>query len=352
MANLNDTLVNGNLKVTDTIYGNATTATKPYATLLTSSDDLNNVKPAYSEIREYYWTSSSQPSHTPFSDATDAILLVYGTSTSPSTYCLQVVFRASKGIYQRKLINNQWSDWEKVLVSSDNAASATTASNCTGNAETATKLLGFTGRSSSTLSNFPWGHIKDYKSSYNALVTDIYYQASGKDSGDIAFGYRQEGTSGSDWRLDCQIDGYWYQNLGNNRCLDTGDDAYRFRGATFVSGNSNYNYNGTYSSATSSGKSDPNSITNNGVFYCGSSSYMPSASLGWHTDNADRDGAVYAQAYSESWIGEIAQDYRTGILCVRGKKNGSWQSWQRVVSSANFLQTYNSSTQSIDFTFV
>jgi uncharacterized protein YfaA (DUF2138 family) len=79
---------------------------------------------------------------------------------------------------------------------------------------------------------------------------------------------------------------------------------------------------------------------------------MPSASLGWHTENTDRDGAVYAQAYSESWIGEIAQDYRTGILCVRSKKNGSWQSWQRVVSSSNFLQTYNSSTQSIDFTFV
>ena len=39
------------------------------------------------------------------------------------------------------------------------------------------------------------------------------------------------------------------------------------------------------------------------------------------------DGAIYAQAYSSSWVGQIAQDYRTGALAVRAKNNGTWTSW-------------------------
>jgi len=127
-----------------------------------------------------------------------------------------------------------------------------------------------------------------------------------------------------------------------------------FRGAQFTSGNANYNYQGTYGSAAGSGQSDPNLCVGNGVYYVGSATNMPSGALGWHTSNDVRDGGLYAQAYSDTWVGQIAQDYRTGILCIRShnSSSGTWTPWQRVVSSANFIQQYNSSTQSIDFTFV
>ena len=52
----------------------------------------------------------------------------------------------------------------------------------------------------------------------------------------------------------------------------------------------------------------------------------PSTSIGASTS----DGALYTQAYSSSWVGQIAQDYRNGGLYVRGKNNGTWQSWYRV----------------------
>ena len=47
------------------------------------------------------------------------------------------------------------------------------------------------------------------------------------------------------------------------------------------------------------------------------------------------DGALYVQSYSSSWVGQIAQDYRNGSLFVRGKNNGSWSAWKRVIDSGN-----------------
>jgi hypothetical protein len=31
--------------------------------------------------------------------------------------------------------------------------------------------------------------------------------------------------------------------------------------------------------------------------------------------------------YSDSWISQIYQDYRTGKIAVRGKNNGTWMPW-------------------------
>jgi hypothetical protein len=47
------------------------------------------------------------------------------------------------------------------------------------------------------------------------------------------------------------------------------------------------------------------------------------------------DGALFSQAYSSSWQGQIFQDYRTGQLAIRGKNNGTWQSWRTVWDSSN-----------------
>jgi hypothetical protein len=44
------------------------------------------------------------------------------------------------------------------------------------------------------------------------------------------------------------------------------------------------------------------------------------------------DGALYSQIYSTSWQHQIAGDYRSGRIAVRGKNNGTWQPWQSVYS--------------------
>lgn len=48
------------------------------------------------------------------------------------------------------------------------------------------------------------------------------------------------------------------------------------------------------------------------------------------------DGALYTQFYSASWIHEIFGDYRTGHISVRGKNNGTWQDWKRVLDEGNY----------------
>ena len=92
----------------------------------------------------------------------------------------------------------------------------------------------------------------------------------------------------------------------------TTDHTYNFAGVSFTSGQSD------------TGEHNANNIASNGVWYYTSNG--PATSLGASTN----DGALYSQAYSTSWVGQIAQDYRNGRLFVRGKNNGSWQSWLRV----------------------
>ena len=60
----------------------------------------------------------------------------------------------------------------------------------------------------------------------------------------------------------------------------------------------------------------------------------------WYVDGTSgilgqSDGVVYANQYNTSWIHEIYGDYRTGQLAVRGKNNGTWQSWRTVLDSSN-----------------
>ncbi len=57
------------------------------------------------------------------------------------------------------------------------------------------------------------------------------------------------------------------------------------------------------------------------------------------------DGALYSQIYSSSWQHQIYGDYRTGIMYVRGKNSGTWQSWKRVaLSSATTFSNVSSVT--------
>ncbi len=64
-------------------------------------------------------------------------------------------------------------------------------------------------------------------------------------------------------------------------------------------------------------------IESNGVTYY-------NAGVTNFTGNAT-DGALYSQAYSSSWQHQIAGDYRSGQIAVRGKNSGTWQSWRKVL---------------------
>lgn len=68
------------------------------------------------------------------------------------------------------------------------------------------------------------------------------------------------------------------------------------------------------------------SINSNGISYVSSNISL----LG------QTDGALYSQAYSSSWQHQIYGDYRTGQIVLRGKNNGTWQSWRTVLDSSNY----------------
>ena len=94
--------------------------------------------------------------------------------------------------------------------------------------------------------------------------------------------------------------------------------------------NTTYNFSGTtfYSGNSSTAEHDANNAIKNGNYYYTTNG--PATSLG-----ASSDGALYVQSYSDSWVGQIAQDYRSGALFVRGKNNGTWQNWNKVYDSAH-----------------
>ena len=46
------------------------------------------------------------------------------------------------------------------------------------------------------------------------------------------------------------------------------------------------------------------------------------------------DGALYSQRYSTSWQHQIAGDYRSGMIAVRGRNNGTWTSWRTIIDSS------------------
>ena len=66
--------------------------------------------------------------------------------------------------------------------------------------------------------------------------------------------------------------------------------------------------------------------TKNGFYYVGSN-----ISLFGQTD-----GALFVQAYDNTWASQIYQDYRTGQLAIRGRNSGTWQAWRTVLDSTNF----------------
>lgn len=72
---------------------------------------------------------------------------------------------------------------------------------------------------------------------------------------------------------------------------------------------------------------DCNSALTNGFYYYTSNG--PATSIG----ASATDGSLYVQRYNDTWISQIAQDYRNGNIFVRAKNNGTWTSWVRVAKA-------------------
>lgn len=139
---------------------------------------------------------------------------------------------------------------------------------------------------------------------------------------------RQDGTwvtPPNTWKAaNTSQEGYVPKSIANkilradgDGALYWGDDAnstYNFVGTTFYSGNSG------------NAEHNANNAIKNGHYYYTSNG--PTTSLGASTN----DGALYVQSYSDSWVAQIAQDYRNGRLFIRGKNNGTWQSWIRIAN--------------------
>ena len=89
--------------------------------------------------------------------------------------------------------------------------------------------------------------------------------------------------------------------------------------------NSTYNFSGTtfYSGNSENATHNANDAVKNGNYYY--SSNGPSTTLGATTN----DGGLYVQSYSDTWVGQIAQDYRDGDIFIRGKNNGTWSDWKK-----------------------
>lgn len=73
---------------------------------------------------------------------------------------------------------------------------------------------------------------------------------------------------------------------------------------------------------------DASTIESNGITYY-------TAGVDNFSGNAT-DGALYSQAYSAAWQHQIAGDYRSGQIALRGKNNGTWQAWRTVLDSSNY----------------
>ena len=97
-----------------------------------------------------------------------------------------------------------------------------------------------------------------------------------------------------------------------------------------------YNFDGEQMFYSTSGNAsvysrDCDQLIANGHYWF--SSNGPDASLG--TEAPDGTGSLYVQNYSNIWVNQIAQDYRTGHLFVRSRNNGTWTAWKKVYDSDN-----------------
>lgn len=147
----------------------------------------------------------------------------------------------------------------------------------------------------------------------------------------------------------------------NGSCLLAGDFLAYWNGAYNSSGNSNLRYfcGGTFGTAatcaatafrastwtptcvacagtlidfinTKTTAKTSNQWLTNGIGY-----YNGGNNTCGNPNSGQSDGAMFAQAYSDNWVTQMAMDYRTGRAYFRSRNNGTWQSWLTNIDSGN-----------------
>ena len=241
---------------------------------------------------------------------TSQLYMPHATSSSPAT---------------RVFYNGSWTAWAYTLSSANytsyapsltgSGASGNWDINVTGNAATATSLStdrtnwSTNGTINDVVGQLAW---KNYGNNHtifdasnstspsgtgvNDTNADIGWSASYPTlmgwNGVNTYGVRVDSARVADSAVSAdQIDGFGFRNTGNNAAVNA------------------------------------DTLDSNGITYY-------TAGVPNFTGNAT-DGALYSQAYSSSWQHQIAADYRSGQIALRGKNSGTWQSWRTVLDSSN-----------------
>jgi len=185
--------------------------------------------------------------------------------------------------------------------------------------------------SSGAHSNYPagvyaWGGLMSWRTGNHS------FQLYAAHTGDLAYKTQWNNDNYSNWRRI--LDSSNYPHAANmNQYVRTTDNVTFGTVTAALNGNATTatsadNIDGvSFVNTSSNSGTNADSINSNGI------SYYTSGVTNF-TGNAT-DGGLYSQAYSSSWQHQIAGDYRSGEIALRGKNNGTWQSWRRVLDSAN-----------------
>ncbi len=139
--------------------------------------------------------------------------------------------------------------------------------------------------------------------------------------GGYAFAWMYGGDSANERRMLLASDGRLWTNY--HGWLDTMSVSY-----ASTAGSADAIDGVGFRNTGSNSGTNADTIESNGITYY-------TAGVPNFTGNA-ADGALYSQAYSSSWQHQIAGDYRSGQIALRGKNSGTWQSWRTVLDSSNY----------------
>jgi len=286
------------------VSGNAATATSATSASLMSSSGALTTQHGDGRIGYTYALTNPQTGLFAATDNANAILTV---NRHPGDYYSQLGFSSNGNLYYRNFVNtaiNTSQGWQTIWTSSSltNLNQLSNGPGYTSNTGTVTSVSGTGTVSGLTLSgtvttsgNLTLGGTLTLTSAqvttalgftpYNSTNPNGYITSSGSISGNAATATYATSAGTAD-----QIDSVGFRNTGSNAPVNA--DTLDSNGITYYTGG----------------------VTN----FSGNAS----------------DGALYSQVYSSSWQHQIAGDYRSGMIAVRGKNNGSWTGWRTIIDSS------------------
>lgn len=143
----------------------------------------------------------------------------------------------------------------------------------------------------------------------------------------------------------------------NNPNTFIGYNSERNEGATFVltfkNNDNQYGLAHTPFVIKKTSSSTPSATTENGFYYVSSEESGLSGAnanpfLQYHSE---KDFRILTTAYSDSWLQQIATDFRSNYVFFRRKQNGTWQDWRRIDPEATHRMVYDSTDDCIKFVF-